>query len=365
MNPTGILARMHRTPFGLLRRGLFILAFDTAVAALVALFAPQGFGFMTGFVYAQCIGLTTWTLIESVAALLSRTGRGGGSVATGALLLLGVGSGYLLGSLLGDRITGMSTLGIWSATPLLGLRFFIVSTVAGLAVALLFVGRERLSSARAEAEAARRLAAEAQLRLLQSQLEPHMLFNTLANLRVLIGLDTARAQAMLDRLIAFLRATLAASRLDTHPLSAEFARLADYLALMQVRMGARLQVDLDLPPALADLPVPPLLLQPLVENAIQHGLEPARDGGRLVVSARRTDAGLRLQVDDSGCGLPHGLAAGPARADGRGFGLVQIRERLAVVYGQAAQLALTRRPDGPGTLATIDIPLAQRPEQRA
>lgn len=361
MNPTGILDRMHRTPYGLLRRGLFVLAFNTTLAGLVALFAPQGFEFRTGVVYAQCIGLLTWAQIEAVSALLVRTGRHVGGLGTGALLMLGVSGGYLLGSLLGDRLTGMSTLSVWSVTPMLGLRFFIVSTVAGLVVAAWFVGRAHLSSARAEAEAARRLAAEAQLRLLQSQLEPHMLFNTLANLRVLIALDAPQAQAMLDRLIAFLRATLAASRLDTHPLSAEFARLADYLALMQVRMGARLQVSLDLPQALSDLPVPPLLLQPLVENAIQHGLEPAREGGRLVVSARRTAIGLRLQVDDSGCGLPEAAADAPS---GRGFGLLQIRERLAVLYGQAAQLTLTRRPDGPGTLATIDLPLTPRQEPR-
>jgi hypothetical protein len=94
---------------------------------------------------------------------------------------------------------------------------------------------ERLASARAAAEAAQRQAAEHQLRLLQSQLEPHMLFNTLANLRVLIALDPPRAQAMLDRLIAFLRSTLQASRAGTHTLADEFARLDDYLGLMAVR----------------------------------------------------------------------------------------------------------------------------------
>src|SRR2546428_7082195 len=121
-------------------------------------------------------------------------------------------------------------------------------------------------------KAAKHSAAESKLKLLESKLEPHMLFNTLANLGVLIGTDPPRAQAMLDRLIAFLRATLEASRSGSHPLAAEFARIADYLELMQVRMGARLRSRLELPDDLAALPVPPLLLQPLVENAIQHGL---------------------------------------------------------------------------------------------
>ena len=155
--------------------------------------------------------------------------------------------------------------------------------------------RGRLAALQAAAEAAQRSAAEAQLKLLQSQLEPHMLFNTLANLRVLIGADPVRAQTMLDRLIAFLRATLAASRSGSHALADEFARIDDYLALMAVRMGARLAVRIELPAALRELPVPALLLQPLVENAIRHGLEPKVDGGRIEVRARarRRRAGAR------------------------------------------------------------------------
>ena len=130
-----------------------------------------------------------------------------------------------------------------------------------------------------------------------------MLFNTLANLRVLIGLDAPRAQAMLDHLNAYLRATLGASRAPWHPLSAEFDRLADYLALMAVRMGPRLQVVLDLPDELRRLPLPPLLLQPLVENAIKHGLEPKVAGGRIEVGARRDGDMLELSVRDSGVGI--------------------------------------------------------------
>src|SRR5690606_22156517 len=135
------------------------------------------------------------------------------------------------------------------------------------------------AKARLEQEEAQRQASEARLRLLESQLEPHMLFNTLANLRALIGSDPPRAVEMLDRLNAFLRATLAASRsaagAQRHTLRDEFARLDDYLALMAVRMGPRLRVVLSLPEPLADCPVPALLLQPLVENAIRHGLEPS------------------------------------------------------------------------------------------
>jgi sensor histidine kinase YesM len=189
-----------------------------------------------------------------------------------------------------------------------------------------------------------------------------MLFNTLANLRVLIGTDPARAQAMLDQLIAFLRATLAGSRAAQHPLRAEFARLADYLALMQVRMGARLGTRFELPEALAELPVPPLLLQPLVENCIKHALEPAVAGGRIDISAAREAGALVLRVRDTGAGLSGAATAdtglsGAATA-GTAFGLAQVRERLAALYGTRASLTLTDALDAEGgALATIRLPI--------
>jgi sensor histidine kinase YesM len=219
--------------------------------------------------------------------------------------------------------------------------------------------QERLAAARAAAEAAQRQSTEARLALLQSQLEPHMLFNTLANLRVLIGLDPPRAQQMLDRLIAFLRTTLAASQASMHPLAREFEWLDDYLALMKVRMGERLAVHLALPADLAALPVPPLLLQPLVENAVRHGIEPRPGPCRIEVSAERDGDRLRLVVRDTGVGLARAEAPRP----GGGFGLRQVRERLTTLYGARATLRLEEAegPEG-GTLAALSLPLQPPPQ---
>jgi LytS/YehU family sensor histidine kinase len=197
-----------------------------------------------------------------------------------------------------------------------------------------------------------RQANESRLRLLESQLEPHMLFNTLANLRALISADPVRAQAMLDHLIAYLRATLSASRTGTHTLEQEFARLRDYLELMAIRMGPRLQFTLDLPDALKQVSVPPLLLQPIVENSIQHGLEPQVQGGSIVVRAGSGAGVLTLEVSDTGKGLD--VHATPA--DGKGFGMRQVRERLATLYGDAAAIEFIAASAG-GTRARITIPL--------
>jgi sensor histidine kinase YesM len=138
---------------------------------------------------------------------------------------------------------------------------------------------------------------------------------------------------MLDRLNDYLRSTLSASRATEHPLSAEFDRLRDYLELMQIRMGERLRYTLDLPAALASLPVPPLILQSLVENAIVHGLEPQVAGGEVHVSAQADGDMLVLQVRDTGAGFD--VAQTP-----EGFGITQVRERIATRYGNQATMHL-------------------------
>jgi signal transduction histidine kinase len=143
---------------------------------------------------------------------------------------------------------------------------------------------------------------ETRLRLLESQLEPHMLYNTLANLRALVKTNPDLATQMLDRIVDYLRATLGASRTTMHPLSDEFARLSDYLEIMKVRMGIRLSYTLDLPTELANHPIPPFLLQPLVENAIKHGLEPKVEGGKIAITAHIAGDEVVIDVSDTGVG---------------------------------------------------------------
>jgi LytS/YehU family sensor histidine kinase len=257
-----------------------------------------------------------------------------------------------IGTHLGDWAIGHPSAWLSANTQTWGL-IFAFSLLPSLVGTWLFRSRARLAAAQAEAEQALRHATEAKLRLLESQLEPHMLFNTLANLRALIGLDAAQAQVMLDRLIDYLRATLNASRSPVHAVSAEFARLQDYLALMQIRMGGRLSLQFDLDPQAAALPMPPLLLQPLVENAIKHGLEPHRPGGLLRVAAERRGERLHLRVEDTGAGVASPAYQEPAA----GFGLTQVRERLATLHGSAAHFSLQPR-EGGGTVALIELPVS-------
>ena len=348
----------------LLRGGAMVLVLNLAIAVLLTVLRLGDF--RGNLIISMCIGGVCWLIIDGgrhlVAALRDRwriargqpPGRPAGFPGwrwMGLLIALGMLLGPILGNLLAAGLSAGHVLRLWPFDGQgSGITWLLTLLASAVAIPTLMLA-ERLSHARAEAEAARRAAAETQLKLLESQLEPHMLFNTLANLRVLIGSDPKRAQAMLDRLIAFLRATLNASRSAMHPLATEFERTADYLALMQVRMGSRLQTALTLPSDLQAAAVPPLLLQPLVENSIKHGLEPKVGGGRIEVSARRDGNVLELQVGDSGVGLD---ASAPA--SGGQFGLQQVRERLRTLYGERATLALQPAAEG-GTLATIRLPL--------
>jgi LytS/YehU family sensor histidine kinase len=269
------------------------------------------------------------------------------------IVLVGGCLGLLSGTLLGDMLTG-------ARTPILSgdedlrhlLSDLLLVLLPAVIITCLFNFRSTIADREAAVQVAQRQAAESRLRLLEAQLEPHMFFNTLANLHVLIGLDPPRAQAMLDQLISFLRATVSGSRATEHPLRAEFERTRDYLALMQVRMEERLRVYFDLPETLADVPVPPLLLQPLVENAIKHGIEPSVAGGRIEVTAARGGNTLALCVRDTGVGL------GQRVVKGTGFGLQQVRERLATLYGDSASVTLAAADDADGgTLVVIRMPM--------
>ena len=362
----------------LARRATATALLCIAVAAFLGAVFRQPF--WPTLVISLCIGGCIQALIEGgrrlIAAWLIRRGhtsaelRGGwpGWSLMGPYVLVCALLGYAIGLTLGRWLIGLPAIvpfgdDLRSLTIVLG-----ITAAVSIVVTHHFYVRGQMATVAARAEAALRLAGDNQLRLLQSQLEPHMLFNTLANLRVLVTLDPPRAQAMLDHLIRYLRATLGASQRTLHPLAVEFERLDDYLALMALRMGPRLQVALVLPAELRALPVPPLLLQPLVENSIRHGLEPQVAGGRIEVRARRQGHTLVLTVRDTGIGLqvapltlatPHGdSAAALDPSAGGGFGTHHVAERLATLYGDRCRFSLRPADDAEGgTLAELQLPL--------
>ncbi|MBH9579212.1 sensor histidine kinase [Inhella proteolytica] len=178
-----------------------------------------------------------------------------------------------------------------------------------------------------------RQALDARMRLLSAQVQPHFLFNTLANIQALVETGSARAPAVLQSLIDYLRA--AVPRLDEagHRLGQELEMVRAYLDLMQLRMPDRLQVAVEFDPGVLKLHCPPLTLLTLVENAVRHGIDPSEDGGRIELQLRREDGRCRVTVLDTGVGLG-------ASGRGLGTGLKTLRERLELVFNGEVQLQL-------------------------
>jgi signal transduction histidine kinase len=214
-----------------------------------------------------------------------------------------------------------------------------------------------------EAQTARLAAqvAEARLGALRMQLHPHFLFNSLNAITVLVrDQDTATAGRMLSLLSDVLRQVLRTDQSHEVSLADELTFLERYLAIEQVRFSDRLEVRFDVDDTLRDAAVPAFLLQPLVENALRHGIAKRADGGIVEVSARREGDELVLTVTDNGPGVAAAAADG-ASADGNGLGLANIRERLTTLYGSRARLELRsgQSPDGSGTRAIVRVPFFQ------
>jgi hypothetical protein len=211
----------------------------------------------------------------------------------------------------------------------------------------------------AERESLKRQVSEAKMQMMQAQVEPHFLFNTLASIDHLIETDPPRASIMQKNLIQYLRAALPQMRENATDLGREVDLVSAYLEILKVRMEERLQVAFDVPNGLRSADFPPMMLQSLVENAIKHGLEPKAEGGRLEVAAEIVHGDLHVTVADTGLGF----APGGANTSGTGLGLTNIRERLKLLYGDRANLVIeANQVDGApiGTRVSITVPYQSR-----
>ena len=208
--------------------------------------------------------------------------------------------------------------------------------------------------ASAEQTAVQKELTEARLHLLHAQVEPHFLYNTLASAQLLVRSDPERAESMLGHLIQYLRRSLPSAQDEMSTLGAELERALAYLEILKIRMGERLQVQVDVPEPLRATPWPAMMLQTLVENAIRHGLEPRTGGGTVWIRARATDDGVAVTVADDGEGFN-------GRTSGTGIGLRNVRERLRLRYnGDATLSVIANFPAGVAATITVPPTAAQR-----
>jgi signal transduction histidine kinase len=209
--------------------------------------------------------------------------------------------------------------------------------------------RAQVATATAAEESLKRQLVEAQLKMMQAQVEPHFLFNTLASVDYLIETDPKTASKMQKNLIQYLRAALPQMREGSTTLGKEVQLCRAFLEILKFRMEDRLQYSVIVPQGLQSAQFPPMMLQSLVENSIKHGLEPKPEGGALTISADIANGKLRVTVADTGLGFA--VATQP----GTGVGLANVRERLAALYGGAARLSIEANSPS-GTIVTIEVP---------
>ncbi|MEE1673692.1 histidine kinase [Agarivorans aestuarii] len=240
------------------------------------------------------------------------------------------------------------------------LKVILIGLLFCAAIYYFFFSREQtlsMASALQQAELEKLKAEQAltysQLKLLQSQIEPHFLFNTLANLKALIAVEPKQAEVLLDKFTELLRVTLKKSRQESIRLEDEVAGISAYLAIQQIRLGERLQYSVELAsPELKQRQLPPMLLQPLVENAVFHGIEPKAEGGKVNVQIALKEQRWQISIEDNGIGFKQ------AAKQGNGLALGNIQKRLASLFPNQASLNIHALDQG-GTLALLEFPCEQ------
>jgi sensor histidine kinase YesM len=260
----------------------------------------------------------------------------------------GVALGYaLIAIVLGDAVTwrGGGRRHTLAVLPVL------LTAGLGLAIFLLHE-RERIAAQAVHDEMERKLdverrMSEARLRVLQSQIEPHFLFNTLAHVRRLCRTNAPAGRAMLRHLAHYIGAAQPALQHESIPLAADVDLAVAYLNIQQIRMGERLRFEVDVATGAKDARLPPMTITTLVENAIKHGLSPLESGGEVGIAARASGDAVVVDVADSGQGFQSTLGAG--------VGLANVRARLAILHGSAASLALAMNAPR-GVIATVVVP---------
>ena len=342
-----IIHKDHVTKKSVIKFLFYTFIFNSFIAIFLTAIKFGG-GFLINLIISQCVGLSICTCVLIAHRFFEKAGP----ILKTALVATALVVGTTFGSYLGSFVAGLNPSALFEKHSFLQLLF--LGVMFGLIITYFFSTREQIaeSQAQIQEEKIKRLtvekkAAEANLRLLQAQIEPHFLFNTLSNVLSLLDTNPQKGKSMLIDLTRYLRASLSKIREEKATLGQEMEMIHAYLSIFKVRMGDRLQYEIELPDNLATVPFPPMLIQPLVENAIKHGLEPKLGGGKIIIRTEEQDGLIRLQVADNGDGFKKERESG--------LGLPNIRERLLSFYGNSGRLILAENQPH-GLKATIEVP---------
>ncbi|RJR54429.1 MAG: sensor histidine kinase [Desulfobacteraceae bacterium] len=349
--PSASLIKGHMDPKHILLDFLYtvILSFLIAVFLTLAGFSNP---FLVNLVMSLSFGVSICTLIGALFWVLNPHVTNKASMVL--ILVAGVVGGMLVGSQLGPFLLRRFFSIVIGAEGGLFLKSGVMAIFFGGGAAYFFYakGRLKLVTEEAEEERMNRLAVEKEaletkLRMLQAQVEPHFLFNTLSNILSLIDTKPAKSKSMLMDLIHYLRTSLSRTMSDMTTLEQEMGIVRAYLSIQKNRLDERLQFRIDVPAKLNGQPFPPMLLQPLVENAIKHGLELKEEGGEITVLAEEAGDLLRISVADTGLGF--------SSFNKTGVGIANVKERIRLLYGEKGRLLIEEnRPAG--VRAVIEVP---------
>jgi sensor histidine kinase YesM len=310
---------------------------------------------------SNCIGFSIHLLMETVfGKIIPRMKYKLADWQRGTLASFVALIGIYLGYTIAFGILGRNFTAMMASYPRFAFGMLLVGLLGCVLWILIMDGQTRRIRAEADQalhnEESQRLSAQArgaELRALQAQIEPHFLFNTLANVLALIDYEPQKAKRMLDSFITHLRQSLDASRQTHATLGSEIDLVTSYLQMLEIRMGDRLKFSVDCPEALRATPFAPLLLQPLVENAVKYGLEPKIDGGLIAIRVREREQIIVVEVNDDGVGL----SAKTTARSGTGTGISNVRERLDSIYGARAALnVIEKQAPQSGTISSITLP---------
>jgi sensor histidine kinase YesM len=365
-HPMEAIPFLRRFKRSFLRDFIFTLVFNSLIAvfftAIASMFSGKSIDlwnvFRINFIISNCIGFTMGYAMHFLTRFLSMrkllTGKPSLGV-TALYMLVAIGC-TLVGYTIAAALLGWSNWKVWLFTPaniaVISVFCMVISVIVMLVMQASHSRLQTESSAataEAELERSKKELATAELKTLRAQVEPHFLYNSLAHVTTLIDQDPAKAKLMVERLIALLRSNVEGSRDNVSTLGRELAGVENYLGILKIRMGARLEFSVNADDAARSVIVPPMVLQPLVENAIKHGIEPKIDGGRIEVEADVVGNAARIVIRDNGLGF------GAANTASTGTGLANLKARLKATCGDKAKLTIGETPGG-GVTITLTLP---------
>jgi sensor histidine kinase YesM len=350
MEPSERYTKNYFKPRNFLVDFIYNLILSTLVAAFLTLTGITTKSFIPNLIVSQSFGISMCSMIMLLLWILKPEKM----ASLVFIVVIGIGGGILIGLQMGSFfLKHFFSVALRQPeknllqTTLLAITFGIILSYFFISKSRLRISREEIQQERIKRLSGEKETLEANLRLLQAQIEPHFLFNTLSNVLSLIDTNPAGGKSMLVDLIHYLRTSLSRTFPDPITLDQEIDMIKAYLNIQKIRMGERLHFKIELPDAVRTHPFPPMLLQPLVENAVKHGLEPKMEGGKIIIKAVEENDFIRIEVIDTGLGF--------SSFEKPGVGIGNVKERIKLLYGEKGRLILEENKPN-GVKAIIEVP---------